>query len=284
MLDVASVIDSVVEIDEGAVANPDIAVVTLTVTEAGYLPDARPPRLLVDGLRKRRDMGASPIAVVPCDNVASNAVVLRDAILALAEPELVAWVTDNVSFVSTMVDRITPATTDADRAIARELLGWDDRVPVVTEPFTEWVLQGDFPAGRPEWELAGRAVRRRRDAVREPQALAAQTARTRCWPTGDSRPGTRPCSTPGATRARRRGRTAVDRGARGARPAARRGGCLARDPAHPVAEPPHRAPPGADRAGAASRRSRRASSRWRRSARRRACPPASPRPRPSPPT
>jgi fructuronate reductase len=153
--DFAKVVESVVATDPGAIADPEIALVTLTVTEAGYLPSARPPTVLVDGLRTRRDTGGGPIAILPCDNVPSNGSVIRDALLAVAEPELASWITDNVSFVSTMVDRITPATTTADIAIAEELLGWHDAVPVVTEPFREWVLQGDFPAGRPEWEKAG---------------------------------------------------------------------------------------------------------------------------------
>ena len=153
--DTISVIDSVIELDAGAIANPSIAIVTLTVTEAGYLADAPLPRSLVDGLRKRRDADAGAVAIVPCDNVLSNGRVLRSAVLALAEPELASWIDDNASFVSTMVDRITPATTPADIEIAEKLLGWHDAVPVVTEPFTEWVLQGDFPAGRPEWERAG---------------------------------------------------------------------------------------------------------------------------------
>jgi fructuronate reductase len=155
ILDDATVIDSVIAIDRRAVASPDIAVVTVTVTEAGYLPGARPPQVLVDGLRERRDAGEGPIAILSCDNLPSNGPVLRDAILALADPGLGAWIADNVSFVSTMVDRITPATTSADLEIAEKLLGWHDTVPVVTEPFTEWVLQGEFPAGRPEWENAG---------------------------------------------------------------------------------------------------------------------------------
>jgi fructuronate reductase len=153
--DTASVVDSVIAIDRRAVASPEVSLVTVTVTEAGYLPGARPPQILVDGLRKRRDAGVGAIAIVPCDNVPSNGVVLRDAILALADPELGAWITDNVSFVSTMVDRITPAGTPADLEVAEELLGWHDEVPVVTEPFTEWAMQGEFPAGRPEWEKAG---------------------------------------------------------------------------------------------------------------------------------
>ncbi len=153
--DSVQVIDSVVASSSDAIANPEISLVTLTVTEAGYLPGARPPGLLADGLRARRDAGGGAIALVPCDNLPSNGEAIRGAVLAIAEPELGLWIDNNVSFVSTMVDRITPATTEADIAIAEELLGWHDAVPVVTEPFTEWVLHGDFPAGRPEWEKAG---------------------------------------------------------------------------------------------------------------------------------
>lgn len=153
--DVVTVVESVVGSSPDALADPRIAIVTLTVTEAGYLPRAHPGALLADGLRARRDAGGGPITIVPCDNLPSNGAVIRDAVLGNAEPELASWIYENVSFVSTMVDRITPATTEADVAIAEELLGWRDNVPVVTEPFTEWVLQGDFPAGRPDWETAG---------------------------------------------------------------------------------------------------------------------------------
>ncbi|WP_456847050.1 mannitol dehydrogenase family protein, partial [Cellulomonas sp. P5_C6] len=116
------------------------------------------PGRLVDGLRARRAAGAGPIAVVSCDNLPDNGAVLRRVTLDLAvavDPDLARWIEQNVSFVSTMVDRITPATTDTDRATVRVLTGRDDRAPVVTEPFSEWVLQGAFPAGRPAWELAG---------------------------------------------------------------------------------------------------------------------------------
>jgi fructuronate reductase len=146
---------AVIDVSTEALADPRTALMTMTVTEAGYLPGAHPIAVIADGLRVRRDAGAGPMALVPCDNVPANGAALRDAVLASAEPELGSWIDDNVSFVSTMVDRITPAATDADRAIVRELLGRDDQIPVVTEPFTEWILQGDFPAGRPEWELAG---------------------------------------------------------------------------------------------------------------------------------
>ena len=116
------------------------------------------PGRLVDGLRARRAVGTGPIAVVSCDNLPENGLVARRVTLDLAsavDPALAAWIEQHVSFVSTMVDRITPATTDADRAVVRSLTGREDRSPVVTEPFSEWVLQGDFPADRPRWEAAG---------------------------------------------------------------------------------------------------------------------------------
>ena len=156
--DVAEEIDNV----EGCVSDLSLlgtssrlSIVTLTVTEAGYLPGARPPALIVDGLRARRDAGRGALALVPLDNVPSNGRVLREAVLSLAQPKLASWIDDNVSFVTTMVDRITPATTPSDVVVAKRLLGWADAIPVVTEPFSEWVLQGEFPAGRPAWETAG---------------------------------------------------------------------------------------------------------------------------------
>jgi fructuronate reductase len=153
--DSIEVIDSVVATSEDPLAEPEVDIVTMTVTEAGYLPGARPVQQLADGLRMRRDAGGGPLTIVPCDNVSANGNVVRDLVLTLVAPDLASWIDDNVSFVSTMVDRITPAATPADLIIAEELLGWHDAVPVVTEPFTEWVLHGDFAAGRPEWEHAG---------------------------------------------------------------------------------------------------------------------------------
>ena len=143
----------------GYLADPAVAVVTLTVTEAGYRAgsDSIPDRL-VTGLAARRAAAAGPIAVVSCDNLPDNAHVVRSLVLDLAgrvDAELAEWIAANVSFVTTMVDRITPATTDDDRVTAAGLTGSTDRAPVVTEPFTEWVLAGDFPAGRPAWDVAG---------------------------------------------------------------------------------------------------------------------------------
>ena len=166
-------------------AAPSVAVVTLTVTEAGYFrdeaggldtdaPSVRDdvaalrtgspdeldtvPGRLVAGLAERRDAGAGPLAVVSCDNVPDNGAMARRVVTDLArevDPELADWIDANVSFVTTMVDRITPRTTDEDAADARALIGVDDPALVVTEPFTEWVLAGDFPSGRPAWETAG---------------------------------------------------------------------------------------------------------------------------------
>jgi len=176
------------------VAAPATAIVTLTITEAAYNLSAdgsldlanpgvladigalrdllapgtfdagHPPAAvtaagrLVAALAARRDAGTGPIAVVPCDNLANNAAAARAAIGGLADavdPALGAWVTQNVSFVGTSIDRITPRTTEAEIALVAAECGYADASPVVTEPFSDWVLSGDFPAGRPDWESAG---------------------------------------------------------------------------------------------------------------------------------
>ena len=124
-------------------------------------PDAAPVtalgRLLL-GLEARRRAQAGPIAVVPCDNMPDNGRFVATGLVALArlvDGATAAWIEATVSFVSTSVDRITPRTTDADLATAGRLTGWQDNAAVVTEPFTDWVLCGEFPAGRPAWERAG---------------------------------------------------------------------------------------------------------------------------------
>ncbi|WP_216207195.1 mannitol dehydrogenase family protein [Amycolatopsis aidingensis] len=164
------------------VAHPDVAVITLTITEAGYLVgpdgavepasplladiaalrDGGPPRTapgrLLRALRARREADGGPVAVVSCDNLVANGARAGTALLALAEEadrDLVAWLKDNVSFVDTVSDRITPATTEDDIALVPRATGHTDHAPVVTEPFAEWVLAGELPAGRPEWERAG---------------------------------------------------------------------------------------------------------------------------------
>lgn len=167
----------------GHLARPEVAVVTLTVTEAAYArapdggldldrPDVRAdldaignggevttlPGRLVAGLAARRAAGAGPLAVVSCDNVPGNGAVTARVVTDLAgalESALLGWIRDHVSFVTTMVDRITPRTTKEDVRAVAEQTGWHDAVPVVTEPFAEWVLSGSFPAGRPAWDAAG---------------------------------------------------------------------------------------------------------------------------------
>ncbi|WP_426989505.1 mannitol dehydrogenase family protein [Pseudarthrobacter sp. Y6] len=187
------VIGSLVEAVDGAdvgrfselVAAPQTAVVTLTITEVAYglgadgrldrnAPDVAadlavmgeagqglpttPIGRLVVALAARRDAGSGPLAVVSCDNLADNGTVARAAVAGMAEawdPDLAAWIEENVSFVSTSVDRITPRTTEADVIEVQDGCGYSDRSPVVAEPFRDWVLCGDFPAGRPRWEDAG---------------------------------------------------------------------------------------------------------------------------------
>ena len=155
---------------------PELQLITLTITEAGYritdddlgaLQAGRPGSAmarLLDGLQTRRSAGLPPVAVVSCDNLAGNGGVLAGRVGELAgrwSPELAAWIADGVSFPSTMVDRITPATTDADRDQATAWIAGQpggqtiDRMPVVCEPFTEWVIAGEFPAGRPAWDRVG---------------------------------------------------------------------------------------------------------------------------------
>lgn len=169
-------------------ADPGLAAVTITVTEAGYLrgPDGgldfgRPevqadaaalradplapartaPGRLVAGLAARRRAGSGPLALVPCDNVPGNGALLSQVIVDLAQAadrDLAGWVIESVRFVSSVVDRITPGPSPDDERTAESLTGWADRRPVVTEPFAEWVLAGDFPAGRPDWAAAGAII------------------------------------------------------------------------------------------------------------------------------
>lgn len=127
--------------------------------DAGHAPAAATAAgRLVQALAARRNAGAGPIAVVSCDNLAHNAAAARAAIGGLADvvdPGLGAWIAENVSFVGTSVDRITPRTTDAEIALVAAECGYADSSPVVTEPFSDWVLSGEFPAGRPDWASAG---------------------------------------------------------------------------------------------------------------------------------
>ncbi len=145
------------------VAARETAVVTLTVTEAGYAPAGADPAASVVGrlalaLVERWRRAPEPLAVVSCDNVHENGRVLRERVLEAADRlDAVAadWISREVSFANTSVDRITPRITEQDRALVEQQLGFNDAAPVVTEPFSDWVLSGEFPAGRPRWELGG---------------------------------------------------------------------------------------------------------------------------------
>lgn len=162
-------------------ASPEIRVVSLTITEGGYnvkattgefdfshpgvvhdLNTNEPPKtvfgLITESLRRRRDSGAPPFSVMSCDNVPSNGHVARRCFLAFAkakDPELAKWIEEKVCFPSSMVDRITPATTDDDRKLVRDKFGYADAWPVCCESFTQWVLEDNFSNGRPPYELAG---------------------------------------------------------------------------------------------------------------------------------
>jgi fructuronate reductase len=171
--DSAEIMQPIVEAHDGGspawertLADPAVAVLTVTVTERGYEAADQVGRegtagesagaRIVRGLTARARASAGQIALVSCDNLAGNGEALRRAVHAeLHDDAVTGWIAENVSFVSSMVDRITPATTDADRATARELTGYDDALPVVAEPFSEWVVSGGFPAGRPDWESVG---------------------------------------------------------------------------------------------------------------------------------
>ncbi len=170
----------------GCFASPEVTVVTLTITEAGYVRDSSgaldlaneavqadiealkrsplagtvstAPGKLVAGLLARRAADAGPITIVPCDNLVKSGAITRRVVEELGakvDQSLQAWIDQNVGVVTTMVDRITPRPTEADIAAVAEVTGISDRAPVVTEPFTEWVIEGDFVAARPAWEESG---------------------------------------------------------------------------------------------------------------------------------
>lgn len=170
-------IDAVIE----ALAQPDVAIVSMTVTEKGYCyepssgrldlhhpaivhdianPEAPSslPGIILAGIVRRRERGLAPFSVMSCDNMPENGRVTRNVVTGLAEKldsDLAGWITENVTFPSTMVDRIVPAMTAETHAALREKLGCDDPVSVACEPFLQWVIEDNFVSGRPEWEKAG---------------------------------------------------------------------------------------------------------------------------------
>jgi len=134
-------------------ADPAIRVVTLTVTEKGY--NDRVIGQLVAALERRRATHGRGVSLLSCDNLSGNGTVLREMVTARLDDRLADWVSANVSFPSSVVDRIVPATTAADRAYVRDTLGYEDEGVVVGEPFAQWVIEDSFGQGRPAWERAG---------------------------------------------------------------------------------------------------------------------------------
>jgi mannitol 2-dehydrogenase len=149
------------------IAAPGTLILSLTVTESGYTEPAAAGRAagerttfdrIASGLALRRVQSAGPITILSCDNVPRNGDATRAATISAAarlDPALPAWVEEQCSFPNSMVDRITPATAPADRDWLRDTAGIVDSWPVVSEPFRQWVMEDDFPAGRPPWEDAG---------------------------------------------------------------------------------------------------------------------------------
>ncbi|SRX93832.1 putative mannitol dehydrogenase [Amycolicicoccus subflavus DQS3-9A1] [Mycobacterium shimoidei] len=140
-------------------AAPTTRIISMTITEGGYRdPDGPAFALITEALATRRDRKIAAPTIVSCDNIEANGEVARRAVLAHAErrdPALGEWVAEHVRFPSSMVDRITPATTlDVAEAVRREI-GVNDRWPVVAEQFSAWVLEDDFADGRPPLEEAG---------------------------------------------------------------------------------------------------------------------------------
>jgi mannitol 2-dehydrogenase len=134
-------------------------IISLTITEGGYRdPDGPAFALIVEALDRRRRRGIAAPTIVSCDNIENNGEIAGRAVLANAEsrdPELAEWVGDHVEFPSSMVDRITPATTLQMAKEVRRDFGVNDRWPVVAEPFAAWVLEDKFADGRPPLEQAG---------------------------------------------------------------------------------------------------------------------------------
>ena len=183
---VGSLVDVIVAAEDtarllAALTHPATRIVSLTITEKGYChtpqtgeldethpdilhdlsnPDAprSAPGLIIAALLRRKATGIAPFTVLSCDNLPANGATTQRILTRLAyltSPEFGAWVAGEVACPSTMVDRIVPATTSADRAEIASALGMDDAWPVVTEPFTQWVIEDRFPTGRPDFAIAG---------------------------------------------------------------------------------------------------------------------------------
>lgn len=160
---------------------PQVAIVSLTITEKGYCIDPATgkldmhntrilhdlenptephsaPGILVEALHRRRERGLPPFTVLSCDNIPDNGHVVKNAVLGMAQKrsaELAGWIDAHVSFPGTMVDRIVPAATETSLAEITQELGVEDPCAISCEPFIQWVVEDNFVAGHPEWEAAG---------------------------------------------------------------------------------------------------------------------------------
>ncbi len=163
------------------IARADTRIVSLTVTEKGYHHDPASRRLrfadadiehdlnlpneprttiafVVRGLQRRHARGLPGLTLLSCDNLPANGDTLSALVLEFAarcDPALRDWIAQHITFPNSMVDRIVPRTTEADRCRVSAALGLDDAWPVVAEPFFDWVIEDRFAAGRPAWEAAG---------------------------------------------------------------------------------------------------------------------------------
>jgi mannitol 2-dehydrogenase len=147
-------------------ADPGVAILSLTITEAGYGDGDAGARssvpttfdVIAMGLELRRARGNPPLTIVSCDNLPGNGdAALRSTLVAAhrRSASLAHWIERHCAFPNSMVDRITPATSDDDRAWLVDAVGVEDRWPVVTEPFRQWVIEDEFANGRPRWEETG---------------------------------------------------------------------------------------------------------------------------------
>ncbi|KAL3690694.1 hypothetical protein R1sor_004345 [Riccia sorocarpa] len=167
------------------VASPAIRIISLTITEGGYnidektkefvladedvqhdLANPTTPKsvfgLIVEALSLRRSKGLPGLTILSCDNLRSNGDVSRKAFLGFAharDPELATWIGENVSFPNSMVDRIAPAVGDAAAARVNSHSGIMDETPVITESFSQWVVEDKFIAGRPSFHQVGVELR-----------------------------------------------------------------------------------------------------------------------------
>ena len=162
-------------------ANPEVKIISLTITEGGYnineatgefnlnnpqiILDSKNPEnpttifgYLTQALKLRKEQNAGAITILSCDNIEGNGEVTKKMLLSyitFAQPDLLDWIKENVSFPNSMVDRITPATMPTDISELKEVSGIEDQWPVVCESFQQWVIEDQFIAGRPNLESVG---------------------------------------------------------------------------------------------------------------------------------